>query len=142
MFAVVEGPIDVAAVMVAVTRDGYGGVATFLGVVRDRADDGRAVTGLEYEAFVPMALETFATIANEVRSRSGDVALAIVHRIGKLKVGEVAVAVVAAAVHRDAAFDACRYAIDELKARAPIWKKEAYAGGDASWRENACGRHA
>ena len=70
----------------------------------------------------------------------GDVAIAIAHRAGDLAVGDVAVAVVVAAAHRDAAFAACRYAIDELKQRAPIWKKERYADGGTQWRQNACGR--
>ena len=139
MLAVVSEPIDVAAVTAAATRDGFGGVVTFLGIVRDRADDGRAVTGLEYEAFAPMAVATFDSIAREAAERWGEVALAVVHRVGALRVGEVAVAVVAASAHRDVAFEACRYAIDELKSRAPIWKKEAYADGSATWRENACG---
>lgn len=114
---------------------------TFLGVVRERADDGRAVTGLSYEAFEPMAIRTFETIAGEARERFGDVRLAIVHRVGDLVIGDVAVAVVAAAVHREAAFAACSYAIDELKQRAPIWKKEHYADGVSEWKVNACGSH-
>ena len=132
MFAIVRDPIDPNALR-RVVRSGDGGVATFLGVVRETADDGRPVTGLFYEAFDAMAIREFERIAGEARDRFGDVAFAIVHRVGELSVGEISVAVLAAAAHRAAAFDACRYAIDQLKARAAIWKQERYAGGDASW---------
>lgn len=104
--------------------------------MRDRSDDGRAVTGLTYEAHEAMALAEFERIADDARERFGDVRLAIVHRIGELAVGEIAVAVCAAAEHRAAAFDACRYAVDRLKQRAPIWKSERYADGTQCWMEN------
>jgi molybdopterin synthase catalytic subunit len=118
-----------------IVRSGDGGVVTFLGVVRDAAPDGRPVGGLWYEAHEAMAIGEFETIANEARQRFGDVRIAIVHRVGELGVGDISVAVLAAAPHRDAAFDACRYAIDELKRRAPIWKKERYAAGGGEWIE-------
>ncbi|HEX3456908.1 MAG TPA: molybdenum cofactor biosynthesis protein MoaE, partial [Candidatus Baltobacteraceae bacterium] len=76
-------------------------------------------------------------IAAEARERFGDLHVTIVHRVGELSAGDVAVAVIAAAPHRDAAFAACRYCIDELKRRAPIWKKERYADGQAHWKANA-----
>lgn len=132
MFAIVRDPIDPRA-LERVVRARDGGVATFFGIVRDTAGDGRPVTGLWYEAFDAMAIAEFEKIAGEARERFGDVALAIVHRIGELRIGEISVAVLAAAAHRAAAFDACRYAIDELKRRAAIWKQERYAGGDAAW---------
>jgi molybdopterin synthase catalytic subunit len=135
VFAVVREPIDPRTFEDAI-RPGDGGAVKFFGVVRDRADDGREVRGLSYEAFEQLATAEFERIAGEARERFGDVALAIVHRIGEVGVGEVSVAVVASAAHRAAAFDACRYAIDELKRRAPIWKKERYADGSARWREN------
>jgi molybdopterin synthase catalytic subunit len=135
MFRIVREPIDPRA-LERVVRPGDGGVATFLGIVRSRADDGRPVIGLSYEAFEPMASGEFETIACEARDRFGDVAIAVVHRIGDLTVGEISVAVLAAAVHRAAALDACRYAIDELKRRATIWKKEHYADGASEWRPN------
>jgi len=131
----------VAALQAAVRSDGSGGIVTFLGVVRDRADDGRAVVGLEYEAFAPMAIAEFEAIAGEAAARFGtDVRVAVAHRVGALAVGEVAVAVAAAAVHRAAAFDACEYVIDELKRRAPIWKKEGYVEGAGEWKSNECAR--
>ena len=133
MFAIVRGPIEIRALEAAVRR-GDGGVVTFLGIVRETADDGRPVHGLYYEAFEPMAVREFETIAAEARGRFGDIALTIVHRVGELTVGEISVAVLAAAPHRAAAFDACRYAIDQLKERAPIWKQERYADGAARWK--------
>lgn len=139
MFSIVREPIDHHALERIVSpRDG--GVVTFLGIVRERADDGRPVNGLWYEAFEPMAIREFEAIAAEARNRFGDVRLAIVHRIGELRVGDVSVAVVAGAEHRAAAFDACRYAIDQLKTRAPIWKQERYADGDAHWKASESAR--
>ncbi|MBV8345484.1 MAG: molybdenum cofactor biosynthesis protein MoaE [Candidatus Eremiobacteraeota bacterium] len=135
VFAIVREPIEPRRLEEAI-RAGDGGAVTFLGIVRGRAEDGRAVSGLSYEAFEPLATSEFAKIADEARERFGDVALTIVHRIGELGTGEISVAVVASAARRVAAFDACRYAIDELKRRAPIWKKERYADGSARWREN------
>lgn len=131
-------PIDARELEAAVRTNECGGVVTFLGVVRNRANDGRDVDGLEYEAHEAMALAEFETIASEVRERFPAVRLAIVHRTGALAVGETAVAVCAAAPHRGEAFDACEYAIDELKARAPIWKKERYTDGSGEWIANAC----
>jgi molybdopterin synthase catalytic subunit len=133
MFRIVRDPIEVHALH-SFVRSADGGAVTFLGIVRENADDGRRVDGLYYEAFEAMAVREFEAIAAEARERFGDVALAIVHRVGELRVGEVSVAIVAAAVHRAAAFDACRYAIDQLKERAPIWKQERYAGGAAQWK--------
>jgi molybdopterin synthase catalytic subunit len=133
----VDREIDVAAVEAAVCCDGCGGIVTFLGVVRDRADDGAAVSGLVYEAFEPMAIAEFEAIATEVRERFGALRVAIVHRLGTLAVGDVAVAIAVSAEHRGVAFEACEYAIDELKRRAEIWKKERYADGSERWKPNA-----
>ncbi len=90
---------------------------------------GRSVDSLEYEALDTLALRTLAAIADEIVARFGVDRLAIVHRIGEVPLGEPSIAVVAVAPHRDAAFDAARYAIDETKARAPIWKAERFADG-------------
>ncbi|HEY8847457.1 MAG TPA: molybdenum cofactor biosynthesis protein MoaE, partial [Candidatus Limnocylindrales bacterium] len=90
---------------------------------------GRSVDSLTYEAHETMALRVLATIADEVAQRFGVERLAIVHRTGEVPLGEVSVAVVAVAPHRDAAFQAARYGIDETKARAPIWKAERFADG-------------
>jgi molybdopterin synthase catalytic subunit len=133
MFRIVTDPIEPRA-LEEVVCVGDGGVVTFFGIVRADADDGRRVSGLWYEAHEAMAIQEFEAIAGEARDRFGGVCMAIVHRIGELRVGEISVAVLAAAAHRGAAFDACRYAIDQLKRRAPIWKKERYADGAAEWK--------
>ncbi len=138
MYRLQSEPIDPRELEGATRTDACGGIVTFLGVVRNQANDGRDVDGLEYEAHEAMALAEFETIACEVRERFPGVRLAIVHRVGALNVGETAVAVCAAAPHRSEAFDACEYAIDELKARAPIWKKERYTDGTGEWIANAC----
>lgn len=90
---------------------------------------GEKVTGLDYEAFEEMAVEMLRTIGHEISERYGVRRLALIHRVGRVAVGEPSVIIAAAAPHRAAAFDACRYAIEELKARAPIWKAEHYADG-------------
>jgi molybdopterin synthase catalytic subunit len=136
MFRITREPIELEELETVLQTGEHGGVVTFLGVVRAQAGDGRVVDGLEYEAFEPMAIEEFERIAQEARERFGEVRVAIVHRTGRLRIGDVAVAVAAAAVHRGAAFDACEYAIDEVKRRAPIWKKERYANGRGEWKSN------
>jgi molybdopterin synthase catalytic subunit len=138
MFLIAADPLAAEAVEASVRSESFGGVVTFLGVVRSRADDGRAVVGLEYQAFEAMAVAEFERIAGEARERFGDLRLAIAHRTGRLHVGETAVVVAAAAEHRAAAFDACEYAIDQLKRRAPIWKRELYAAGGGEWKANRC----
>ena len=134
-FRIVTGPIDPRSVEGAV-RPSEGASVTFLGVVRNSGQAARAVVGLHYEAYESMARAEFERIEAEARDRFGDVRLFIAHAVGDLAVGEVAVAVTATAGHRGAAFEACRYAIDELKQRAPIWKEERYADGTTLWRAN------
>lgn len=90
---------------------------------------GERVTGLDYEAFDEMVTDVLRTIGDEIEQRFGVRRLAIIHRVGSVSVGQPSVVICAAAPHREAAFDACRYAIEELKARAPIWKSEQYADG-------------
>ena len=139
MYELTREPIDVRALEGRVRTDACGAVVSFSGIVRERSDDGRLVTGLSYEAHETMAAQEFARIADEARERFGPCDIAVVHRTGDLRIGETAVAVAVASAHRAPAFDACEYVIDELKARAPIWKKEHYAdGGDSVWKENAC----
>ena len=131
-----------ADLIMRLATDEDGGVVAFLGRTRVTPGTpapgqealaaellGRVVEGLEYEAFEPMALAVLAQIAAEIEARWGVRHLAIVHRTGVVPLGEVSVAVVAASPHRDAAFEAARYAIDETKARAPIWKSERFADG-------------
>lgn len=139
LFEIVRDPIDLRSIERAVLAPGCGGIVSFCGTVRERADDGRAVEGLRYEAHEAMARASFREIADEVRATMPEVRLAIVHRIGALNVGEIAVAVVAAAPHRAEAFAAARFAIDALKERSPIWKQERYCDGERLWVENRCG---
>lgn len=134
MYRVSSAPIDVGSVAASVRADTCGAVVTFAGVVRELSDDERTVTGLSYEAHGAMAEAEFERIAAEARERFGPCRVAVVHRTGDLKVGEVSVAVAVSAPHRGAAFDACEYVIDELKHRAPIWKKEHYSAGGSEWR--------
>lgn len=138
MLAITREPIDPRALEAAVASDAYGGKVTFLGVVRERANDGRSVSGLSYEAHEAMAIAEFDAIVREACAVHGDVTIAILHRVGELRVGEIAVAVCAASAHRAAAFGACAFAIDALKRRAPIWKKEHYVDGSAEWVANEC----
>ncbi len=137
LYQLTEAPLDIAALESAVHSDAMGGLVSFVGYVRERSDDGRPVTGLSYEAHAAFALEAMREIGAEASIKFGEARVAIGHRIGSLALGEAAVAIVVASVHRAAAFDACEYAIDELKKRVPIWKKEHYSDGDALWRENA-----
>lgn len=137
-FSVGPDSIDARAVEDVVRGDAHGALVTFCGIVRERADDGGAVTGLSYEAHAQMAEAEFAVIVAEANASFGDCAVAIAHRTGDLQIGETAVVVAAASVHRSAAFDVCRYVIDQLKARAPIWKKERYADGRERWKANDC----
>ena len=134
MAALVSAPIDFAALTASVRRDGCGAVCLFLGTVRDLTGSDETAF-LEYEAYPPMAEKKLAEIEAEVRHRwpAGDVAL--VHRLGRLAVGEISVAVAVSAPHRAEAFDACRFAIDTLKAVVPIWKKDVSPGGREAWSE-------
>jgi molybdopterin synthase catalytic subunit len=111
---------------------GCGGCVTFEGWVRDH-NDGRRVLRLEYEAFAPLALREGERILAEARARFGVERAYCAHRVGSLAIGELAVWAGASAAHRGEAFEACRYIIDEVKHRVPIWKKEHYAGGDSGW---------
>ena len=119
-----------------------GAVAVFAGQTRESAGTpapgqeaeaerfaGQTVTGLTYEAFEPMALAVLEQIADEIETRFGVRRLAVVHRVGEVGVGVSSVLIVVASPHRAEAFEACRYAIEELKARAPIWKSERFADG-------------
>jgi molybdopterin synthase catalytic subunit len=135
--AIVRGPLDVGAVLGQVgDPDGrHGAIVAFVGTVRGH-DAGRRVTGLEYEAYEPLALRAFERIDGEVTARWPSVRLAIRHRVGSLQVGEASVVLAAASAHRAEAFAACRYAIERIKQIAPIWKRERFEGGEV-WVEGA-----
>ena len=130
--SLVHAPIDLAA-LTGGTASGDGALCLFVGVVRDE-NRGRRVERLEYEAYEEMALALMEEIAAETRRRFPVTAVRLVHRLGPLEIGDASVAVAVASAHRAEAFAACRYAIDTLKAKVPIWKKEHYADGTA-WLE-------
>ncbi|MCB9676761.1 MAG: molybdenum cofactor biosynthesis protein MoaE [Alphaproteobacteria bacterium] len=136
MIALVDGRIDVAGVRRAVDDSGFGAVLVFEGVGRD-SFEGRAVVALEYEAYPEMAVPEMQRIADEAQARWG-AKVAIVHRTGRVAIGEPSVVIAVGTPHRAACYEASRYAIDELKLRVPVWKKEIYADGSA-WKANAPG---
>jgi len=126
----VRVPLEPGALLEAARRDGDGGLALFVGVVRN-VNDGRAVSEMEYEAYEPMAEAEMERIETDLAGRFPAVRLLLRHRIGRLRVGEVAVVVAAAAPHREEAFAACRAGIEEIKARVPVWKRECGPDGSA-----------
>ncbi len=131
VIALTRKPIDLDGLGAATPADGA--ACTFVGVVRDH-NAGRAVRYLEYEAFEEMALPLMEEIAAEAGRRWPVTAITIVHRLGRLEIGEASVVVAVASPHRAEAFAASRFAIDTLKQKAPIWKKEFFEGG-AVWVE-------
>jgi molybdopterin synthase catalytic subunit len=132
MVQLTRDPIDHAALTEAVRRPGCGAVVTFLGTVRDITGD-EVTVALEYEAYPPMAESKMAEIEADVRERWPGGKVALVHRLGRLEVGEVSVAVAVSTPHRAEAFAACRHAIDRLKELVPIWKKDVRPAGPAEW---------
>lgn len=137
MLAIVDGPVDVAGVRAAVDDPGFGAILLFEGVGRD-SFDGRRVVRLEYEVYAEMAVPILRAIAAEVGERWPGSRVAMVHRSGVVAIGEPSVVIAVGAAHRAEAYAASRYAIDELKARLPAWKKEIYEDGSA-WKANAAG---
>lgn len=129
---IVQEPIDAAALLASATQPSDGAALLFLGVVREQ-NEGRAVGHLEYEAYAPMAEREMTRIADEARERWSTGAISVVHRVGRLEVGEASVGIVVASPHRGAAYDASRYIIEELKKRVPIWKREGYLEGPSEW---------
>ena len=125
-------PFDTATLRARLLDARVGAYASFEGWVRDH-NDGRAVSGLHYDAYARLAEEEGARVINEAIDRFDIVDAACIHRTGDLEVGDLAVWVGVTAGHRDAAFAACRFIIDEVKTRVPIWKRERYRDGDAGW---------
>ncbi|MEY4957661.1 MAG: hypothetical protein RL409_1918 [Gemmatimonadota bacterium] len=130
--AIVSAPIDVAALLSRAQAPGVGAVSLFLGTVRD-LNDGRPVSGMEYEAYAPMAVSELRAIAEETCGRIAGLRLVVEHRVGTLAIGEASVAIIAAHAHRAQAMDAARDVIETLKQRVPIWKREHYLNGDREW---------
>ncbi len=125
-------PLDAAAAALAVSGSGHGATVTFAGTVRDFSD-GRGVVALEYSAYAAMALRQLGAIVDEASVMYDGASIVAAHRTGPLQIGDVAVVVAAAHAHRAPAFDACRYVIEEIKKRVPIWKREQYVDGTESW---------
>jgi molybdopterin synthase catalytic subunit len=130
-----DTPLSVDEVRGAVADPTAGGVALFIGVVRDH-DHGRDVTRLSYSAH-PSATDELRKVAEKVAASFDVQALAVVHRVGELAVGDLAVVAAVACAHRGEAFEACRRLIDDLKATVPIWKHQVFTGGDSEWVNSA-----
>ncbi len=128
MVEITSKPIDVPTLLKAVHTLHSGAVDCFIGTVRNHSH-GKRVKSLEYTSYIPMAEKLMAEIEAEMRTRWILHEIALVHRIGSLAIGDVAVATVVSSSHRKEAFEACRFAIDEIKAKVPIWKKEEFEEG-------------
>ena len=132
MFRVTTEPLSVQQVNDLVKRPTDGAVVTFDGVVRNNFD-GRPVAYVEYEAYAAMAEKKLAEIGAEVQQKFAVGEIAMMHRIGRLDIGESSIVIAVAAPHRHAAFEACAYAMDRVKAEVPVWKKEFFADGAVHW---------
>lgn len=130
--AIVSRPIDPASLLAEVTRASTGATVLFVGTVRDRSE-GRAVTGIEYAAYGPMAERELAAIAAAAAGQFDTPDIVVEHRVGRLALGEASVAIAVAHPHRAAAYDASRHIIEQIKQRLPVWKREAYADGSREW---------
>lgn len=131
-FRISPDPIDTAPLRARLLHERAGAFAAFEGWVRNH-NDGRPVHGLHYEAYVALAEAEGERIVREALDRFGAIDACCVHRVGELAIGDLAVWVGVGAEHRGVAFDACRWIIDEVKSRVPIWKHERYADGRSGW---------
>ena len=134
MINITNEPLDPQNIAASVHNPSNGAVVTFIGTTRD-TNVGRDVLYLEYEAYSPMAETKLAEIANEVLDKYGVSNTAIVHRVGRLEIGEASLVVAVASPHRNDAFAACQYCVDRIKETVPIWKKEVFRGGEV-WIES------
>jgi molybdopterin synthase catalytic subunit len=132
MFSLSNEPIQAAEARKKLADQQAGALVTFEGWVRDH-NDGRSVKELDYEAFTPLAEKEGNRILAETREHFPVLSVVCIHRIGSLALGDLAVWIAVTARHREAAFDACRFIIDEVKKRVPIWKKEHYREGHSGW---------
>lgn len=141
MFTLVTKAIDPKALQMDLGHDACGGFVSFEGWVRNH-NEGKAVAGLFYEAYESLAIKEGARIIEEALAQFDIRLAACSHRTGELAVGDIAVWVGVSSDHRDAAFRACRYIIDEIKSRLPIWKKEMYVDGHSEWVDcRECAKH-
>lgn len=129
MFRVTNQLIDLNELVRFVTDPEAGAVATFIGTTRNN-NEGRKVIALDYEGYLEMAEKELRRIGAEAKTKWPICRMAIVHRLGAVKIGEASVIIAVSSAHRDAAFAACRFAIEELKKTVPIWKKEVFEGGE------------
>jgi len=132
MVNITTEPINLTTVLDSVKAPGAGAIDVFMGTTRDNSKN-RKVLGLEYEAYVPMALKSMAELEKQARQRWNLQEISIVHRIGRVDIGEPSVVIAVSSAHRDEAFTACRFLIDQLKLEVPIWKREFFADGSVEW---------
>ena len=141
MIEISDSPIDTAALQASLGDQAAGGYCAFEGWVRNE-NEGHTVKRLEYEAYEPLAIAEGEKVLAEARERIGILGARCVHRVGMLELGDCAVWIGVASKHRDEAFKACRYIIDEIKVRLPIWKKEHYTDGNSGWVNcERCAQH-
>jgi molybdopterin synthase catalytic subunit len=133
MFAITSDPLDAAPLVAAVRRDEAGAIALFYGVVRNE-NLGRRVQYLEYDAYPEMAIKKMREVADEVRAKFPVAEVGVLHRIGRLEIGETSLLVAVSSGHRKEAFEACHYAVDRIKQIVPVWKKEVWEDG-SEWIE-------
>ncbi len=133
MFGIQSEPLDPAPLVEAVRRDDAGAIALFYGIVRNE-NLGRSVQYLEYDAYPEMALKKMREVADEVRAKFPVAAVGVLHRIGRLEIGETSLLVAVSSGHRKEAFEACHFAVDRIKQIVPVWKKEVWADG-SEWIE-------
>jgi molybdopterin synthase catalytic subunit len=142
VFQIVKGQIDTSSLRLRMADPAAGGFCVFEGWVRNENDD-RAVAKLEYEAYEPLCVSEGEAVLAEASAQFRILGAHCTHRVGLLNIGDCAVWVGVAAAHRDEAFQACRFIIDEVKVRLPIWKKEHYVDGPSEWVNcERCGKHA
>jgi molybdopterin synthase catalytic subunit len=132
MIEITEGPIDHASLSDRVRSNRAGAVCTFLGTVRELTGE-RQTLRLDYEAYPEMALKKMGELEQEARSRWPIIDLAIVHRVGRLELGEISIVIAVSCPHRQDAFESCRWLIDTFKQVVPIWKRESWADGSEEW---------
>ena len=129
MFRVIKQPIDLQELVRFVTDGEAGAIATFIGTTRNN-NEGRTVVALDYDGYAEMAEKELARIGEDAKKRWQICRMAIVHRLGPVQITEASVVIAVSSGHRDAAFGACRFAIEEIKRTVPIWKKEVFEGGE------------
>lgn len=137
--AIVDGPIDLGRLYQQVQSAGVGAVSMFVGTVRD-VNEGRPVTGMEYEAYASMASSELHAVAAEVCLQCPGLRVALEHRVGALAIGEASVVIAAAHAHRGPAIEGARQIIEAIKIRVPIWKREHYVDGERAWVDPTASR--